>query len=931
MDWSDSVFREHVKYYGDIEYKGKNIIGDNGIVGSKKYLAFRVNNENVGILSTDFETNIDEKLAQGRKAEYGSKVYTTTKIDEIDANGANINVLKFNPFDDNKLFIGDSNGTLSIYDLTDVNNLKCSTSINEVSQSVYSIATHPSSSEIVACGGESNINIIDLTKGESVINTKIDDDQIVNMTFSENSNYLRCITKNKILFIYDPRTDQAVENQIKLRYSPNNIVNLYNDNEIAVSGLTSYLEPIVYAYDISAKLDDKLHETYLFKQNYNHKQCKPFLEYDRYSQILYIAFESCADVIALNTKSEFAKQALYHAVDDTFMAFTILPKQATKKREINKIIKFSKTRIQQIVHTRGGKLIYDKVTNSAKTSKSTAQQYLNGDNISYPDDDVAKLVPTDFEEEKKRTISLYIHVTGKEPLSNYEKYFDLKISQTANCNLGLNIKTNLKYALFPAPTYGGGALGIVQLAKPGRKKQASLTAHGEKITTFDVCRIPGNEGLVITGSPDTKAIIQKIKENSQNAVSGCDKLFTLQTCGKVTFVSFHPRIKNLCVIAANKDGSGFSNIYFYDYKDGKTIREVKLEGLKDIMDIQFEPVIGLIAAVSCKKSSGKDAGGQIRLIDIRSGKILKEFQSKDTSQRDTKLFWATNNGQNKPKYFNQLITVGFGGGSMRKFCYYGLDKTVTEYYQENTIISVDEAKKDDNTSTNDDEKLEDSEEPLGQAKAFGVSNAIPIGYYDPNDNLFYVSGIGDRKIRIYELNPTKGIVEMNQSFQTKADIQGLSFNSKQSVNVKKVQIASCFKMTKDGVIAPISFYVPRKRTDFFQDDLYSPVLDTATTSLDIDISKDDDKSKIKIDLSYVSLKPEDMELLSNAPEEEKTEYQKRRNSQIKLLEQEKLKEQPKSTEQAFDQFSRMVADAPTANRWDAVNIGTEVAEDEWSD
>ncbi len=45
-----------------------------------------------------------------------------------------------------------------------------------------------------------------------------------------------------------------------------------------------------------------------------------------------------------------------------------------------------------------------------------------------------------------------------------------------------------------------------------------------------------------------------------------------------------------------------------------------------------------------------------------------------------------------------------------------------------------------------------------------------------------------------------------------------------------------------------------------------------------------------------------MELLSNAPQEELTEHQKRRNSQIKLMEASKLKEQPQSTEQAFDQF-----------------------------
>ena len=491
MDWSDSTFREHVKYFGDIEFNNDNIIGDNGIVGSKKYLAFRYNKK-VGIVSTDFETNIDEKLAQGRKAEYGSKVYTTTKVNEININ-TNANVLQFNPFDDSQLFVGYSNGTLSGYNIS-ANDNKCYVSINELSSSIYSIASHPSSSDIIAIGGEGNVNIIDLTKEESAINTKIleGDDQIIRMTYSGNSNYLRCVTKNKLLFVYDPRTDQSIENMVKLRYAPNTIVNLYGENQVCVAGLTSYLEPIVYAYDISGKLDDALHENYLFKQNYNHKQCIPFIEFDRYSQILYVTFQSTADVIAINTKSNFEKQALYHSVDDTFMAFTMLPKQGTKKREINKLIKFGKNRIQRIEHTRGGKLIYDKLTNSAKKSISTADDYLNAKkNISYPDDDVAKLVPVDFEETKKRSVSLYLHITGKEPLSNYEKYFDLKVSSTATCNLGLNVKTNSKYALFPAPTYGGGALGIIQLKSPGRKKQSQLSAHGEKITTFDICRIAG--------------------------------------------------------------------------------------------------------------------------------------------------------------------------------------------------------------------------------------------------------------------------------------------------------------------------------------------------------------------------------------------------------------------------------------------------------
>eukprot|EP00486_Rosalina_sp_Unknown_P006193 CAMPEP_0201570816 /NCGR_PEP_ID=MMETSP0190_2-20130828/13230_1 /ASSEMBLY_ACC=CAM_ASM_000263 /TAXON_ID=37353 /ORGANISM="Rosalina sp." /LENGTH=349 /DNA_ID=CAMNT_0047994757 /DNA_START=1000 /DNA_END=2049 /DNA_ORIENTATION=- len=349
------------------------------------------------------------------------------------------------------------------------------------------------------------------------------------------------------------------------------------------------------------------------------------------------------------------------------------------------------------------------------------------------------------------------------------------------------------------------------------------------------------------------------------------------------------------------------------------------------MDIQFETVVGLIAAIS-------SSNGIIRLMDIRTGNILRTFKS-DTSSRDTKLFWSVDNGQNKPKFYNQLICLGFGKGSVRKLSVYDLTDTVTKYYNTNATIIVDEqkedAKGDDNDAAKDDEKEKEENieelENIG-TKTFGVSNAIPVGYYDGNDNLLYVSSIGDRKIRVYEINSNDGksggVREMNASFQSKEDIMGITFGSKQSVNVKKVEMGKCYKLSKDGVIAPIMFFVPRKRTDFFQDDLYSDVLDQDNKSLDIDIKKE---GKLNVDISYVSLKPDDMELLSQAPQEKETEYQKRRNSQVKLMEVEKLKQNKVTDEQWLTGMQASADAAGGVNRWDAVAIASEVADDEWSD
>merc|ERR1711933_554770 len=110
---------------------------------------------------------------------------------------------------------------------------------------------------------------------------------------------------------------------------------------------------------------------------------------------------------------------------------------------------------------------------------------------------------------------------------------------------------------------------------------------------------------------------------------------------------------------------------------------------------------------------------------------------------------------------------------------------------------------------------------------------------------------------------------MNAAYQSKEDIQGFDFCLKQFVDAKSVQVAKCYKLKKDGIIAPISFFIPRKRTEYFQDDIYSKVLDTATQKIEIALSEFEEGNaqsdkKLNVSLFYVSLQPKDMKLLSNA-------------------------------------------------------------------
>eukprot|EP00485_Elphidium_margaritaceum_P004311 CAMPEP_0202697568 /NCGR_PEP_ID=MMETSP1385-20130828/10915_1 /ASSEMBLY_ACC=CAM_ASM_000861 /TAXON_ID=933848 /ORGANISM="Elphidium margaritaceum" /LENGTH=951 /DNA_ID=CAMNT_0049354067 /DNA_START=30 /DNA_END=2885 /DNA_ORIENTATION=+ len=951
MDWGDSVFREHVKYYGDVEYTPGNTTGDNGIVASKNYMAFR-HHDSVGILSTDFESNIAEKLAQGRKAEYGSKVYTTTKIDHVEPGiEGNIKALHFTPFNDDELLVGDSNGALSLYELPSASR---KLRMEHVSSSIYSLASHPFSSEFLVVGGDGNLNLIDLNKqGASIVDTKLDKEQIVRAIYSNDGSVVYGVTADKLLLMYDPRTKATSMETLKLRFTPTNVVNLDGDHsQIAVCGLTSFLEPIIVGYDLAAAAAatvtgagagagaaSAFHEqSALFEQNYAHKQCTPYMHYDGITRLLYVAFESCGDLLVFNANENFSKQALYHSVTDTFMSMVVLPKHACSRRTINRVLKFSKTRIQQVVHTRGGKLIYERIASTPRSNVCTLDAYLTGSSSSSSSSSsstTATLVPIDFEEQKKRAVSLYLHVTGKEPLSVADKYFDLQVSATVNCTLGLNLKSNAKYALFPAPTYGGGALGVIALHARGRKKQAQLSAHSDKIMTFDIGRRVGdNDALVLTGSADAKAIVSRInvkdKAEEQGQIVGVEAVHTLKCVGRVTFVGFHPRIARVCVVAANKEGNKEECVvYVYDYVAGAVLAEYAVTPMFNIVDVQFEPSIGLIAALS-------GAQGNVKLMDIRSGAILKAFCT-DTFARDTKLFWATDQRtrlSSTTMVHTRLIALGFGRQSMRKFSVYDVRATVEAYYAANVAEEEEKQKEEEEHKEKDEDEEEEETMEAVASHSFGVSNSIPIGYYDGYDGLLYVSSIGDRKIRVYELSGG-GVKEMNAAFQSGTDIQGLSFALKQEVSVESVEMAKCLKLAaKDGEIATVSFVIPRKRTQYFQDDLYlQQVVDVANTTIGVDWTdlQQQQQQKVAVNVTRISLKPSDMQLLSEAPDEEESTLKKRRNSHMKAMEKERLKEQPQSTEQAFDQFSRMVADAPTANRWDAVNIGTEVADDEWSD
>ena len=140
---------------------------------------------------------------------------------------------------------------------------------------------------------------------------------------------------------------------------------------------------------------------------------------------------------------------VYQNKEEAIMGFTMLPKRTiAQKGCINKLVTFTKDKILRIDHSRGSKKLYEQITNSAKTSISTADAYLNAkENIAYPDHDIAKLVASDYKEQTKRTTSKYQTIAGSEPYADTEKHYGIKISSRDTFDLGI-LSTYLMHTIY---------------------------------------------------------------------------------------------------------------------------------------------------------------------------------------------------------------------------------------------------------------------------------------------------------------------------------------------------------------------------------------------------------------------------------------------------------------------------------------------------
>jgi len=102
-----------------------------------------------------------------------------------------------------------------------------------------------------------------------------------------------------------------------------------------------------------------------------------------------------------------------------------------------------------------------------------------------------------------------------------------------------------------------------------------------------------------------------------------------------------------------------------------------------------------------------------------------------------------------------------------------------------------------------------------------VSPAILIPFYDEDSSTLFLTGKGDSTIYAFEVTEEAPYLCPLSHHRCNTLHQGLSFLPKSMCDVSNVEFARALRLT-NNTIEPLSFTVPRIKSDLFQDDLFPP-------------------------------------------------------------------------------------------------------------
>ncbi|XP_075733806.1 coronin-7 isoform X3 [Rhipicephalus microplus] len=352
----------------------------------------------------------------------------------------------------------------------------------------------------------------------------------------------------------------------------------------------------------------------------------------------------------------------------------------------------------------------------------------------------------------------------------------------------------------------GGHLAILELSKRGRIQSGVVPSLICGTSIMDFAWDPFNNRRIAIACDDGRVRVWTVPEAGLHE-SLTEPDFELKGhTEKVHFLKFHPTAAG--VLAS---GSHDLTVIIWDMETRK--HKVRLEGHADqIFSLAWHPD-GVLLATLCKDQ-------KLRVYDPRRNELPVQEGLGPTGTRGARIIWVLGG--------SHLITTGFNKVSERQVSLY-----------DSRLLSA----------------------PL-TTEGIDVSPAILIPFYDEDSSTLFLSGKGDSTIFAFEVAlDAPYLFPLSHYKCTSGPHQAVAFLPKLACSVADVEFARALRLTTSSV-EPLSFRVPRLRSELFQDDLFPDTRVTWQPAL----TSEEWFAGVTRAPKLVSLRPPGMECLSAALE-----------------------------------------------------------------